>query len=129
MTPRDLPDLDRIEIKDLLLRGIVGINPEEREKKQDILVNLVLHVDTRAAGVSDALHDAVNYRSVTKAVIALVESSSYYTVEKLAADIARLALGEHGVPAVTVTVEKPGALRFARSVGVTITRHRDDRDR
>jgi len=118
----DPTHLDRIEIKDLLLRGIVGINPEEREKKQDILINLVIHADTRAAGASDGIDDAVNYRSVTKDVIALVEDSAFHTVEKLATEIARIAVVRYHVPAITVSVEKPGAVRFSRSVGVTITR-------
>ncbi len=122
MNADDLARLDRIEIKDLLLRGIVGINDEEREKKQDILVNVVLHADTRATAQDDSLAGAVNYRSVTKAIIALVETSAYFTVEKLASEVARLALAGAAVPAVTVSVEKPGALRFSRSVGVTIVR-------
>lgn len=122
MTPDDLARLDRIEIKDLLLRGIIGINDEERGKKQDILVNLVLHADTRATARDDSLADAINYRSVTKAIIALVEESAFHTVETLAAEIARAALAGAAVPAVTVSVEKPGALRFSRSVGVAIVR-------
>jgi D-erythro-7,8-dihydroneopterin triphosphate epimerase len=126
MNADDLARLDRIEIKDLLLRGIVGINDEEREKKQDILVNVVLHADTRATAQDDSLAGAVNYRSVTKAIIALVEGSAFHTVEKLAAEIARAALHEAGVPAVTVSVEKPGALRFSRSVGVRIVRQAAD---
>ena len=64
----------------------------------------------------------MNYRSVTKDVIALVEVSRFHTVEMLATEIARLALAGYPVRSVTVTVEKPGALRFAESVGVTITR-------
>ncbi len=122
MTSDDSARLDRIEIKDLLLRGIVGINDEEREKKQDILVNVVLHADTRETARDDSLASAINYRSVNKAIIALVEDSAFYTVEKLAAEIARIALAVASVPAVTVSVEKPGALRFSRSVGVTIVR-------
>jgi D-erythro-7,8-dihydroneopterin triphosphate epimerase len=126
MTPDDLARLDRIEIKDLLLRGILGINDEERAKKQDILVNVALHTDTRATARDDSLADAVNYRSVTKAIIALVEESAFHTVETLAAEIARVALAGTPVLAVTVSVEKPGALRFSRSVGVTIVRTPDD---
>jgi len=67
-----------------------------------------------------------NYRSVSKSIIRMVEASSYFTVEKLATEIAHLILEEHPVEEVTVSVEKPGALRFARSVGVTITRNRKD---
>ena len=117
---------DRIEIKDLLVRGIVGLNAEERRKRQDILVNLVLVTDVRAAGASDSIEGACNYRSVSKSIIRMVEASSFFTVEKLATEIARLVLAENPVEEVTVSVEKPGALRFARSVGVTITRTEKD---
>ena len=120
---------DRIQIRDLLLRGIIGIKDEERQKRQDILINLVLWSDLRPAGRSDDIGDAVNYRTVTKAVIDLVESTAYYTVERMAEQIARLILTGHPVTEVEVTVEKPGALRFARSVGVTIRRRREDLDR
>lgn len=125
--PRTDRPADRIEVKDLLLRGIVGLNDEERAKRQDILVNLTLLTDVRATAAADALDAAaVNYRTVTKEIIRLVEGSAYFTVEKLATEIARLALAEGPVQEVTVTVEKPGALRFARSVGVTVTRRPED---
>ena len=117
---------DRIEIKDLLVRGIVGLNENERRKRQDILVNLKLVTDIRTAASGDNIEGACNYRSVSKSIIRMVEASSYFTVEKLATEIARLILEEHPVEEVTVSVEKPGALRFARSVGVTITRKRKD---
>jgi FolB domain-containing protein len=117
---------DCIEIKDLLLRAIVGIKPDERVKKQDVLLNISLAVDLRPAGESDDITDAVNYRSVAKAVIALVEDTTFYTVEKLATEVARLIVGQFAVSGVTVSVEKPGALRFARSVGVTVTRRTED---
>ena len=117
---------DRIEIKDLLVRGIVGVNESERRKRQDILVNVTMLADTRKAAESDDLDDSCNYRTVSKAIIRLVEESNYFTVEKLAAEIARQVLGNERVQEVTVSVEKPGALRFARSVGVTITRRAED---
>jgi FolB domain-containing protein len=119
---------DRIEIKDLLLRGILGINDWEREKPQDILVNLTLFTDLRRAGHTDDIADTVNYRTLTKEVIAHVESARRYTVEALAADIARLCLQTPGVARARVRVEKPGALRFARSVGVEIERTAADLD-
>jgi FolB domain-containing protein len=117
---------DRIEIKDLLLRGIVGINDWEREKPQDILVNITLFTDLRRAGASDDLTDSVNYRTLTKQIIAHVESAGRFTVEALAADVARLCLETPGVQRARVRVEKPGALRFARSVGVEIERQAGD---
>ena len=121
---RSLSDLDQIRITDLLLRCIVGINPEERENKQDVVINLVLFADLSAAGRSDNIDDTVNYRTIKNQVVALVESSSYFLVEKLAEEIARECLEHRQVVAVEVSLEKPGALRFARSVGVTIRRWR-----
>jgi len=117
---------DRIEIRDLLLRGILGINDEERDKKQGILVNLTLFADLREAGRSDDISDTANYRTITKRVIEHVEQAGRFTVEALAADIARLCLEDPRVTRVRVRLEKPGALRFARSVGVEIERNRDD---
>ncbi|MCL7453199.1 MAG: 2-amino-4-hydroxy-6-hydroxymethyldihydropteridine diphosphokinase [Anaerolineae bacterium] len=117
---------DRIYIKDLLLRTIVGINLEERQKRQDVLINLTLYADTRPAGASDDIQDAVNYRTITKRIIRLVEGSAFYLVEKMAAEIAATCLEVPAVERVMVRVEKPGALRFARSVGVEIGRTRQD---
>lgn len=117
---------DKILVRDLLVRGIIGLNDWEREKKQDILINLVLQVDSRAAAVSDEIEDSLNYRSLTKAIVAHVETSSRFLVEALASDIARIAVVDFGADSVTVRVEKPGALRFAQSVGVEIERNRAD---
>lgn len=117
---------DKIIIRDLLVRGIIGINDWEREKKQDILINLTLRIDSRPAAGSDQVEDSLNYRSLTKAVVHHVEASSHYLVEALAAELARIAVMEFGAQEVTVRVEKPGALRFAKSVGIEILRNRAD---
>ncbi len=117
---------DRILIKDLFLRTIIGINDDERTQRQDVLINLVVETDTQKAGQSDNIDDAVNYRTLTKQIIQLVETSRYLLVEKMAEEIARLCLSDPRVERVNVTVEKPQALRFARSVGVSIERGRDD---
>jgi len=114
--------VDQIQIKDLSLRTIIGINEAERRNRQDVLINIVLHADTRPAGASDDIADAVNYRTITKRVIKLVEGSQFFLVEKMAAEIAAICLDDPRVEAATVRVEKPGALRFARSVGVEIHR-------
>lgn len=120
-----LDQLDKVFIKNLLVRGIVGINPEERKNRQDILVNAIMWADTRAAGVSDAIDDAVNYRTAAKAMIAHIEGEGPYLVERLVADLARICCEtDSRIAAVEVTVEKPGAVRFAESVGVTIRRSR-----
>jgi FolB domain-containing protein len=114
--------MDKIIITDLLVRGIVGINPDERENRQNILINLVLATDVRRPALSDDINDALNYRTLSKRIIEHVEASSDFLVEKLATDIARIVLNEFQAAQVTVRVEKPGALRFARSVGVEIVR-------
>ncbi len=115
---------DRIFVKNLLVRGIVGIKPDERVNRQDVLVNLELVTDVRPAATSDAIEDAVNYRSVTKRVIERIENGSDHLVERLVEDLASMILDEFPVEEVTVRVEKPGALRFADSVGIEITRAR-----
>jgi FolB domain-containing protein len=117
---------DRLLVRDLLVRGIVGLNEWERKKKQDILINLDIFTDIKSAGISDDVAETVNYRTITKAVIETVEESSFFLVEALATEIARLIIIDHGVGRVRVRVEKPGALRFARSVGVDIERDRGD---
>lgn len=119
---------DRIIITDLRLRGIVGLNDWEREKKQDILINMVVFQDVRAAGLSDDVADTLNYRTLTKRVIEYVESSDHYLVEALATSLARIAVVDLEAERIRLRVEKPGALRFADSVGVEIERTRADFD-
>jgi FolB domain-containing protein len=119
---------DRILIRDLLARGIVGVNPDERRERQDVLVNVDLWLETRTAAESDDLTQSVNYRSVAKRILRHVEEGSPLLVERLASELARLILTEFAVERVRVRVEKPGALRFARSVGIEIERVRGDYD-
>ena len=118
--------MDQITIRDLHLRTIIGINEEERRNRQDVLINILMDVDMRRAGASDDIDDAVNYRTITKRIIQMVENSRFYLVERMAAEIVAICLDDTRVERVRVTVEKPGALRFARCVGVTIERGRDD---
>ena len=114
--------MDKVLINDLRVRGIIGVNPDERINPQDILVNVVLFTSTQAAGLSDDLADCVNYSTMAKKIATLAETARRKTVEALAADIAALCLAEKGVLGVRVRVEKPGAVRFTRSVGVEIER-------
>ena len=116
---------DRVIIKDLLVRGILGINDWEREQKQDIVINLVLFTDLQPAGQSDDIAATVNYRTVAKRVIEHVEGATRFTAEALAHDIATICLAQERVRGARVRVEKPGAVRFAASVGVEIERFRE----
>ena len=85
--------MDQILINDLLARGIIGVNDWEREKPQDILINIVLFTDLSKAGESDQLGDSVSYSTVAKKVLAHAESARRWTVEALAADLARTRAG------------------------------------
>jgi FolB domain-containing protein len=119
---------DIIEIDNLRLRCEIGFSPHEQGVRQDVVISLRIHTDTRRAGETDNPDDAYNYRTVTKAIIQHVESSRYTLVEALAAAIARICVVDHHAEYVQVRVHKPGALRFADSVGVVIERGRADYD-
>lgn len=117
---------DRIHIRDLRVRCILGVNPDERVHPQEVVIQLTLHADLRPAGRSDRLEDTVDYKAVKKRVLELAEQSRFLLVERMAQRIAELCLESPRVRAVRVVVEKPGALRFARTVGVEIFRTRED---
>ncbi|MFM8320080.1 MAG: dihydroneopterin aldolase, partial [Chloroflexota bacterium] len=121
-----LNPMDRILIVDLSARGIIGVNDWERVTPQEMLINIVLFADLRQAGESDDLAHSISYATVAERVRTHAESAARLTVEALAADIARLCLQQPGVQRAQVRVEKPGAVRFARSVGVEIERSRAD---
>ncbi len=114
--------LDQISIRNLHLRCIIGIQDWERKVLQDVLVNVVLFADLKKAGLSDAIEQTINYKTLCKAMINLTESSSFFLVEALAERLATLCLEDDRVQKDRITVEKPTALRFTQSVGVTIKR-------
>lgn len=114
--------MDKIYIKDFALRCIIGIFPEERTNKQDVIINVTMETDLRKAGQSDDLNDTVDYKAVKLAILDLVEQSEFKLIESLAERIAGICLKAAGVQRVNVTIDKPGALRFCRSVAVEISR-------
>jgi D-erythro-7,8-dihydroneopterin triphosphate epimerase len=116
--------MDHIFIRGLAARCIIGVRPEERAEKQDVIVNLALSTDLGRAGKSDVLDDSVDYRAVKKRALSVMEGSHFHLLEALAESIAASCLETPGVCEVRVTVDKPGALRFARSVAVEILRRR-----
>jgi len=116
--------MDRIMIKELLVRCVLGLSPEERREKQDVLISVTLVTDLGRPGRSDRFEDSVDYRAVKKDIVAAAESSNYHLAEALAERAAEICLSHPGVQQVQVTIEKPGALRFARSVAVEIERGR-----
>jgi len=118
--------MDKVLIKNLMARGIIGVNDWERKRAQNILINLTLFTDTRRAGETDNINDCVDYSKMSKKILAHAETAQRLTVEALANDLAKLCLEENGVAKVIVRVEKPGAVRFAESVGVEVERSRDE---
>ncbi len=117
-------ELERIDVHDLLLRCIIGINEAERKNKQDVLINFTLWADLRGAAATDDVAQTVNYRTITKQIIEHVEASEHLLLETLTEEIATICLQDERVSRARVSVQKPGALRFARSVGITIERER-----
>ncbi len=116
--------MDRIYIRDLALRCIIGIYPDERKSKQDVIINAALAGDFSAAARSDDIADSVNYKEIKQEMVRLVESSSFNLIETLAERLVDICLRHPKVIEATVTVDKPGALRFARSVAVEFTRRK-----
>ncbi|MFB3896736.1 MAG: dihydroneopterin aldolase [bacterium] len=116
--------MDRIIISDLGLRCIIGIYPEERHEKQDVIINISMSADLSKPGITDKFEDTIDYKSIKKRIVSLVESSQFFLIEALAEAISGICLEHPLVKQVLVRVDKPGALRFARSAGVEITRDR-----
>lgn len=117
---------DHIHVEGLLLRTTLGLDEEQRSKRQDVRIDLRLDTHTGWPGISDRLEDTVDYRTIVKRVSRLVKQSRFYLIEKLAAEIAAICLDEPRVEQVHVRVEKPAALSTARCVAVEIERTRDD---
>jgi FolB domain-containing protein len=116
--------LDKIRIRDLEVSCIVGTLPAERKRRRRVILNLTLDCDLRGAGATDDLRDTVDYGLVCRQVRMLVRGTRFLLIERLAQVVAATCLSFAGVSAVTVTLDKPGAVPGARSVAVEITRRR-----
>lgn len=115
---------DRIRVRKLKARCIIGLQAWERTTLQEVVIDYDLFLDLAPAGVRDAIDHTVNYRTLTKRILAEVEASSFQLVEAMAERIAALCLEDPRVRETRVRVSKPGALRFAAEVGVEICRGR-----
>lgn len=117
--------ISTIRVKNLRLRTFIGFNEDERTKRQDVVINLGLDYDARRAARSDQPADALDYKHITKSIIALVEDNRFLLLERLAQDILDLILADPAVIEACVEVDKPHALRFADSVSVTVQARRE----
>jgi D-erythro-7,8-dihydroneopterin triphosphate epimerase len=109
-----------IRITDLNLRTIIGLYDWERTTKQDVVINVEIHFDASKAAKSDKVEDTIDYKAINKAIIKLVEESQYFLIEKMAGEILKIIMDDPKVQAAKVRVDKPGALRFAKSVSVEL---------
>ena len=117
--------MDTIFLRDLRVETIVGVWDWERKIRQTVSIDLDMAADIRRAAASDSLDDTLNYKLVAKRVQQFVGESSFQLVETLAEKIAEVVLNDFEVPWVEVRVNKPGAIRGARDVGVKIRREND----
>jgi FolB domain-containing protein len=114
--------MDKIIIKNLVARGIIGLDEWERVKPQEMVLNITVYTEIRQAAAEDDVVHSVNYRTIAKKAQAHAETAERLTVEALAEDIAKICLAEPNAKKVTVRIEKPGAVRFSESVGIEISR-------
>lgn len=114
--------MDKVFIKDLEIETIIGIFGWEREVKQIVRISLEMEFDISKAGKTDKIEDALDYKKIGKSIIRLVEDSSFFLVEKLAEEIAKLVLKNKEIENLKLILEKPGAMRGSKSVGVEIFR-------
>lgn len=111
-----------IRITDLKLKAIIGINPWERKNKQDVIINLTLDFDANKASQSDNIQDTVDYKALKKRIILLVKGSKFFLLEKLVEEVLNLTMQDSKILKATVRIDKPRALRFAKSVSIESSR-------
>lgn len=116
--------MDIVFISDLDIETVIGIFDWEREIKQTVRLNIEMNADVRRAAMTDHIDDTLDYKSVAKRLIGFVEKSEFGLVETLAERCAEIILNEFPVDWIKLRLDKPGAVRGSRSVGILIERGR-----
>jgi len=114
--------MDIIYLNDLRIETVIGIYDWERRVKQTVSLDLEMATDIRKAAASDQIEDTLNYKAVAKRIISFVQESNFQLVETMAERICEIVIHEFGVPWLRLRVNKQGAVRGARDVGVIIER-------
>jgi len=109
-----------INIRNLRLRTLIGFNPEERVKKQDVVLNIEINYSIDNGVLQDNIDEALNYKVITKKVIEHVEQGQFLLLEKLVSEVLAICSEHPSVRSSKVTIDKPHALRFADSVSLTL---------
>ena len=115
-----LPSYATINIRNLRLRTLIGFNPEERVKKQDVVLNIEIRYSIDNMVLQDSIEEALNYKVITKKVISHVEQGQFLLLEKLVSDVLGICSNHPDIRSSRVTIDKPHALRFADSVSLTL---------
>nr|WP_298251100.1 dihydroneopterin triphosphate 2'-epimerase [uncultured Halomonas sp.] len=120
-------DLATIRIKNLRLRTHIGIKEEEIRNRQDVVINAVIRYRADKAVAFNHIEQALNYRTITKQVIAHVEENRFSLLERMTREVLDLIMAHEQVLTAQVEIDKPYALRFADSVSITLSESRKPR--
>ncbi|MCL7940843.1 dihydroneopterin triphosphate 2'-epimerase [Halomonas sp. ATCH28] len=120
-------DLATIRIKNLRLRTHIGIKDDEIKNRQDVVINVVIRYRADRAVEFNHIEQALNYRTITKQVIALVEDHRFLLLERMTREVLDLIMSHDQVLTAQVEIDKPHALRFADSVSITLSDSREPR--
>jgi FolB domain-containing protein len=115
-----------IRIKNLRLRTIIGVNDWERNETQDVVLNIEIVFDGQCVAETGHIDDTVDYKKIKKKIIAQVEQSKFYLLDKLASQVLSIIMEEERVLQATVEIDKPQALRFADSVSLCCSGRRKE---
>lgn len=115
-----------ITITNLRLRTYIGFNPEEQEKKQDVILNIEVHYPGEKAAMFDKVEDALNYKVITKSIIQHVENGRFLLLEKLVSDVLEISTNHPWTTYAKVRIDKPHALRFADSVSLSLSWQKEE---
>lgn len=118
------PTTDRVFLRGLAIQTTIGFIEWERHVKQTVVIDLEIPVDCALAASTDHVTETVDYKSMAKRTIGFVEAAEFKLVETLAHTLAMTLLAEFGIEWIKLSVNKPGAIRGSRDVGVEIVRHR-----
>lgn len=125
---RPLTSTATIKVRNLRLRTFIGFNPEERVKQQDVVINIEISYRLNPGVLDDHVDDALNYKTITKAVIEHVENGRFLLLEKLVGDVLALCCRHESVHHARVSIDKPHAFRFTDSVALTLEFHSDQQE-
>ncbi|RHW74644.1 dihydroneopterin triphosphate 2'-epimerase [Colwellia sp. RSH04] len=110
-----------ITITNLRLRTYIGFNEEEKSKQQDIVINAEVHYPVNKMCLRDDVDNALNYKTICKDIINVVENGRFLLLEKLTSDVLAVCIDHPWVSFAKVRIDKPHALRFADSVSLTLS--------